>query len=63
MVPTMMGYFVGWAVGNAFVQALVEIAEANPALCSNESGCNVLNFFYSTTVTLFSAIIIIGLQP
>lgn len=63
MVPTMMGYFVGWAVGNAFLQSLREIASENPALCSAELGCTALNALFSLGVTVASAFLIIFLQP
>ena len=63
MVPTMMGYFVGWAVGSAFLKVLLETAEANPALCSETTGCTGLNIFYSLGVTFGAAFVIILLQP
>ena len=63
MVPPMMGYFVGWAVANAFLQQLLEIADANPTYCSAELGCTALNALYSLGITVASALIIVFLQP
>jgi hypothetical protein len=63
MIPTMMGYFVGWAVGNAFLAGLIELAGTNPGLCSEYSGCTVLNAVYTVLVTSGMAVVIIALQP
>ena len=50
IIPTMMGYFVGWAVGSAFMQLLLEMEGDHPGLCAGLGGCTMLNVGFSVGV-------------
>lgn len=63
LLPTMIGYVVGWAFANAFQQGLVEIARDNPGLCDGASGCLGLNTAYSVLVTMVAALLMLVLHP
>lgn len=52
LVPSMAMYFVGWAVGNAFVQLRTELIVEAPGLCSAYSGCTVVDLAFALCVTL-----------
>ena len=63
LVPPIMGYVVGWAVGNAIVQLLTEVKATHPELCGEEYGCTPLNLTFTVSITMLCALLVIGLQP
>jgi len=61
-IPMILKYIVGWAFGGAFTQALIEYKEATPGVCFGDD-CTLINVTFTLAITMFSAIVILILQP
>eukprot|EP00966_Prymnesium_polylepis_P258566 5972217-Prymnesium_polylepis.1 len=58
----ILKYIVGWAFGGASTQALIEYKEATPGVCFGDD-CTLINVTFTLAITMFSAIVILILQP